>query len=476
MLPSNYSFEIPKTIHRIRTSDAKNVALQFPEGLLLFAPMISDILTTFCPGTDTLIMGDVTYGACCVDDYTARALGCDLLIHYGHSCLVPMSETGGIKTLYVFVTIGIDVEHLVKSIERNFQPGKKIALVGTIQFNTTLHAIVPRLRTLGYEAILPRSAPLSAGEILGCTAPTLTSSSSQYRSKAQTAATSIPAKADATTADMILYVGDGRFHLESILISSPALRAHTYRYDPYARKLTHETYDHHDMHSLRRAAVQAARETLRPRRRRLHKLDGQSKFAKPQHTDVQASSIGGSTAKTNAADSHAREDIETIGSIPTPPPTTWGLILGTLGRQGNPHTLSLITSHLTTRGHPYVTLLLSEITPQKLALMSRDVGVWVQVACPRLSIDWGYAFERPLLSPYEACVALWIKEGSEWADGMSDAGEKAGEDVQAEEQTLAQEDVAVYPMDYYEKSGLGRTRVENVPEVQAPSARVSCNA
>lgn len=35
----------------------------------------------------TVIMGDVTYGACCVDDYTARALGADLLIHYGHSCL-----------------------------------------------------------------------------------------------------------------------------------------------------------------------------------------------------------------------------------------------------------------------------------------------------------------------------------------------------------------------------------------------------
>ena len=32
-------------------------------------------------------MGDVTYGACCIDDYTAVALGCDILIHYGHSCL-----------------------------------------------------------------------------------------------------------------------------------------------------------------------------------------------------------------------------------------------------------------------------------------------------------------------------------------------------------------------------------------------------
>lgn len=32
-------------------------------------------------------MGDVTYGACCVDDFTARALGVDFLVHYGHSCL-----------------------------------------------------------------------------------------------------------------------------------------------------------------------------------------------------------------------------------------------------------------------------------------------------------------------------------------------------------------------------------------------------
>ena len=36
---------------------------------------------------DTLIMGDVTYGACCIDDYTAKALGADLMVHYGHSCL-----------------------------------------------------------------------------------------------------------------------------------------------------------------------------------------------------------------------------------------------------------------------------------------------------------------------------------------------------------------------------------------------------
>lgn len=53
----------------------------------------------------------VTYGACCVDDLTAIALGADFMVHYGHSCLVPIDVTT-IKMLYVFVDISIDVEHV----------------------------------------------------------------------------------------------------------------------------------------------------------------------------------------------------------------------------------------------------------------------------------------------------------------------------------------------------------------------------
>ncbi|KAF5576242.1 diphthamide biosynthesis 1 [Fusarium pseudoanthophilum] len=347
LLPTNYNFEIPKTIHRIQTSNAKRVALQMPEGLLLFATTISDILAQFCPGVETLIMGDVTYGACCIDDYTARALGCDLLVHYAHSCLIPVDVTT-IKTLYVFVDISIDATHLLASLERNFASGKTIAVVGTIQFNATIHGVKSSLERGGFRVLVPQIAPLSKGEILGCTSPRLK---------------------DDDNIDLILYLGDGRFHLESIMIHNPSIPA--YRYDPYSRKLTREAYGHDEMQSLRRTAIHSAR-----------------------------------TARK------------------------WGLILGALGRQGNPHTLGLIEKELKARGIPIVHLLLSEIFPGKLALMS-DVECWVQVACPRLSIDWGYAFPRPLLTPYEALVALG--ERQDWGGG-------------------------VYPMDYYGKDGLGRTR------------------
>ena len=356
LLPSNYSFEIHKTIHRIRSLDSKKIALQFPEGLLLFATTISDIITTFCPGIETLIMGDVTYGACCIDDYTARALGCDLLVHYAHSCLIPVDVTK-IKTLYVFVDISIDTSHLIATLERNFQSGKTIAMVGTIQFNATLHNVRPVLEQAGFKVIIPQIAPLSKGEILGCTSPRLSDDA----------------------ADLILYLGDGRFHLESAMIHNPCVPA--YRYDPYSRKLTRETYDHDDMHDLRRRAIQQAKKA-----------------------------------------------------------TKWGLILGSLGRQGNPHTMTLIEDRLNERGIPFINLLLSEIFPSKLAMMC-DVDCWVQIACPRLSIDWGYAFPKPLLTPYEALVALGVRE--EW--GSANQG--------------------VYPMDFYSKEGLGRTKAIEVPAV-----------
>lgn len=111
-LPTNYNFEIKKSIWKVRTAGAARVALQFPEGLLMYSCIISDILARFT-GCECLIMGDVTYGACCIDDLGAQALGADFMIHYGHSCLVPIDITvPTVKMLYVFVDICFDAAHV----------------------------------------------------------------------------------------------------------------------------------------------------------------------------------------------------------------------------------------------------------------------------------------------------------------------------------------------------------------------------
>jgi 2-(3-amino-3-carboxypropyl)histidine synthase len=167
-LPANYNFEIHKTVWQIRSAQAKRVALQFPEGLLMYSLTISDILTAFC-NVEILVMGNVTYGACCIDDKTAVGIGCDFMVHYGHSCLIPVSQTL-LKTMYVFVDIQIDVNHCVDSVLHNLPAGKKIALVSTIQFVASLPIVVKMLEST-FTITVPQSKPLSRGEILGCTAP-----------------------------------------------------------------------------------------------------------------------------------------------------------------------------------------------------------------------------------------------------------------------------------------------------------------
>ncbi|XP_050765152.1 2-(3-amino-3-carboxypropyl)histidine synthase subunit 1 [Gymnogyps californianus] len=202
-LPRNYNFEIPKTIWRIRQAQAKKVALQMPEGLLMFACTIADIVERFTDA-EAVVMGDVTYGACCVDDYTARALGADFLVHYGHSCLIPIDATQGLKMLYVFVDIKIDTSHFLETIRFNFAAGTSLALVSTIQFVSTVQAASQELRSQ-YKVCVPQCKPLSPGEILGCTSPRL-----------------------AQDTDAIVYLGDGRFHLESIMIANPGIPAYSF--------------------------------------------------------------------------------------------------------------------------------------------------------------------------------------------------------------------------------------------------------
>lgn len=47
--------------------------MQFPEGLLMYSCLISDIIEKFTDSECT-ILGDVTYGACCIDDISAKLL------------------------------------------------------------------------------------------------------------------------------------------------------------------------------------------------------------------------------------------------------------------------------------------------------------------------------------------------------------------------------------------------------------------
>jgi 2-(3-amino-3-carboxypropyl)histidine synthase len=192
--------------------------------------------------------------------------------------------------------------------------------MGTIQFGSSMHLVSTKLKDHFAKLDVPQIKPLSPGEVLGCTSPTL------------------------DDVDALVFIADGRFHLESAMIQNPHVQA--FRYDPYPKVLSREQYDLPQMMQIRHGAIETARKAQR-----------------------------------------------------------FGIILGTLGRQGNVLILDHLKRMLESQGKEYFILLLSEIFPDKLGVFA-EVDAWIQVACPRLSIDWGYAFPTPLLSPYEAEVCL----------------------------------------------------------------------
>ncbi|CAO1624736.1 unnamed protein product [Sympodiomycopsis kandeliae] len=498
ILPPNYNFEIHKTIHHVRKNEATCVALQMPEGLTLWATGIADLIERFTEAT-TVIMGDVTYGACCVDDYTAMALGCDMLVHYGHSCLIPVDQTQ-IKTLYVFVEISIDPSHLAATVRANFPDEKAqfrarilsgavkgkqrqeqaglpedknttsaplsigiersaegqtpdpsdqtskpthLALVGTVQFINAIQGLrdnleervqvtgdtvdpsgrlmltsgtetdlelltisetayaAPRPSTGTYSITVPQVKPLSPGEVLGCTSPRLSSD-----------------------VDAIIYVGDGRFHLESIMIANPRIPA--FRYDPYTKRFVRELYDHAAMRQMRGDAVRQAEASM-------------SSAPAPRATN------------SNGSHEVNKNGSQEVGSSPA----AWGIVLGTLGRQGSLGVLNHLRSSLTSHSPPvpHVPILLSELSPAKLSLFGEHLQAYIQTSCPRLSIDWGSAFPKPLLSPYEAAVALG--KSSKWEEQVNGLGMKRDPAKQEQEEQRQDFNGGDYPMDFYANDSLG---------------------
>lgn len=414
-------------------------------------------------------MGDVTFGACCIDDYSAAAMGCDFLVHYGHSCLVPVGVTT-MPCMYVFVDIAMDVDHLVETVQLNVPRGSKLVLAGAFCplllfacgtdgaactqlprcpaaarpsrphlrrrrcVPLVLYALVCRHHTSGALLIPCTPCPVPchfsfqnkcflskqkgtiqfasaiqlAKQQLAAEYPALLIPKAPPLSPGEVLGCTAPVLPTGS-ADVIVFVADGRFHLEAIMIANPTVPA--LRYDPYGRILIKESYDQEGMRSARRRAIEAARGAQR-----------------------------------------------------------WGLVLGTLGRQGNPRTLETLRRHFEAAGLQHTLILLSEVTPTKLQLFSDAVDAWVQVACPRLSIDWGEGFTKPTLNPFEALVALgvvpaWWEPQDEEQEQPAGAAATMQLDFEGSHGAAssgggvvppppgASRVIPKYPMDYYARDG-----------------------
>lgn len=61
------------------------------------------------------VLGDTSYGSCCIDEIAAAHIDADAIIHFGHACI---SRVSRLPVHYVFPNFPIDTELLKNEISK----------------------------------------------------------------------------------------------------------------------------------------------------------------------------------------------------------------------------------------------------------------------------------------------------------------------------------------------------------------------
>ena len=82
------------------------------------------------------ILGDTSYGECCVDGIAAKHVGADSIIHFGDTCF---SFTETLPVLYIFTQCLLDVDDLncvvnTKVFQRETIDNKRVAIFYDVHY------------------------------------------------------------------------------------------------------------------------------------------------------------------------------------------------------------------------------------------------------------------------------------------------------------------------------------------------------
>ncbi|XP_018615800.2 2-(3-amino-3-carboxypropyl)histidine synthase subunit 2 isoform X2 [Scleropages formosus] len=117
-------YQIKETRDFINNNNFHLVALQFPDNLLVDSLPVASKLENGT-GAKLYILGDTSYGSCCVDEVAAEHAGAQCVVHYGSACLSPSRR---LPLMYVFGKKTIDLQKCAAAF-RQFYPDHKSHVV-----------------------------------------------------------------------------------------------------------------------------------------------------------------------------------------------------------------------------------------------------------------------------------------------------------------------------------------------------------
>ncbi len=181
-------FEVSELLKQIKEKGAKKIFLQLPEGLKTKTQEFADLLEK--TGIETIISCEPMWGACDLKDHEGKMLGCDLLVHVGHSQFGNLKSE--IPVLYFPFRLEYNPLPVLEKDWKKIENFKTFNIVSTAQHIHCLENVKLFLEEKGKKVLSFGKPSLSkqSGQVLGCD---------------QTAALS-------DDADCILFIGSGKFH------------------------------------------------------------------------------------------------------------------------------------------------------------------------------------------------------------------------------------------------------------------------
>lgn len=204
--------QLNELLAEVRKRKPTQVLIQIPEGLKTNVVEIEDAFLKENIPVITIL--DPSFGACDIADGKAQVLGCDLIVHFGHSKMLH-TQTNVIYWPVEFPLEKNMIPGCIKALtkEKFFSTNKKIGIYVTIQFHRHVNEIKKELESKGF-IVHVGMGDLKDGQILGCDA---------------SARRDIEDKVDAN-----VYFGDGYFHALAIAFASTKP---TFQYNPFTLTL-----------------------------------------------------------------------------------------------------------------------------------------------------------------------------------------------------------------------------------------------
>lgn len=178
---------IEDLVSEVLERNPDRVFLQLPEGLRTVAEDVSRRLGH--EGIEAFVSLDPCYGACDIKSREARDLGCDLLVHVGHTMFV----ASDMDVLYFPWYHDVDPVPLLEENVETFGDFDSIGLVASVNFLPAIREAEEFLESCGFDVFVGEGDRTRRGQMLGCDV---------------SAALEIEEKVDC-----YLYIGSGKFHV-----------------------------------------------------------------------------------------------------------------------------------------------------------------------------------------------------------------------------------------------------------------------